>query len=202
MNRGILTRKKFMLSKTQARDRFRALPRLSPEARAEKSSALCAALVRDAFWQQARNVALFAPLWVEPDVEALFAVAQGKRLCFPRVQPEGLAFFAVPSADLLVIPPGARWRVREPLEGACARVDALDLILVPGVAFTPGGLRLGRGAGYYDRFLAGTAAHRVGVCFESQLVPDLSVEPHDVPMHRVLTESGFCPGASAISRRS
>ena len=148
-------------------------------------------LVRDPLWQQACNVALFAPLWGEPDVEALFAVAEGKRLCFPKVQPEGLAFFAVPSADLLVIPPGTRWRVREPREGACTRIDELDLILVPGIAFTPGGLRLGRGAGYYDRFLAGTTAHRIGVCFESQLVPDLPVEPHDVVMHRVLAESGF-----------
>ena len=190
-----------MLSKTQARDRLRALPRLSPEARAEKSSALCSALVRDAVWLQARNVALFAPLSVEPDVEALFGFAPGKRLCFPSVRPEGLAFFAVPSADLLVIPPGARWRVREPLEGACARVEELDLILVPGVAFTLEGLRLGRGAGYYDRFLAAASAHRIGVCFESQLVSDLPVEPHDVRMHRVLTEAGFCDGASSAVRR-
>lgn len=189
-----------MLSKTQARDRLRALPRLSPEARAEKSSALCAALVRDAVWRQARHVALFAPLSVEPDVEALFAFAQGKRLCFPRVQPEGLAFFVVPSADLLVIPPGARWRVREPLEGACARIEELDLILVPGMAFTPEGVRIGRGAGFYDRFLASASAHRIGVCFESQLVPDLPVEPHDMRMHRVLTEAGFCAGAFSTGR--
>jgi 5-formyltetrahydrofolate cyclo-ligase len=184
-----------MLSKTQTRDRFRGLPRLSPEARTQKSAALCAALLRDALWQRARSVALFAPLSMEPDVELLFAFAEGKRLCFPKVLQEGLAFFGVSSPDLLVCPPGSRWRVREPREGACMRVEELDLILVPGVAFTPGGRRLGRGAGYYDRFLAAGTAHRIGTCFESQLVPDLPVEPHDMPMHRVLTESGFCPGS-------
>ncbi len=188
-----------MLSKTQTRDRFRGAPRLSAEARTEKSAALCAALLRDALWQGARSVALFAPLSMEPDVELLFAFAEGKRLCFPKVLPEGLAFFAVPSPDSLVIPPGSPWRVREPREGACSRVEELDLILVPGVAFTAGGRRLGRGAGYYDRFLATQTAHRIGACFESQLVPDLPVEPHDMPMHRVLTESGFCPGSGQES---
>jgi 5-formyltetrahydrofolate cyclo-ligase len=70
------------------------------------------------------------------------------------------------------------------------------VILVPGVAFTRAGARLGRGAGYYDRFLAGAdpAAVKVGLAFSSQIVPELPEEPFDVRLDRLVTESAviFC----------
>ena len=57
------------------------------------------------------------------------------------------------------------------------------------VAFTADGRRLGRGRGYYDRYLGDPAfrGFRVGVCYAHQLVDDLPVEPHDVRMDRVIT---------------
>ena len=63
----------------------------------------------------------------------------------------------------------------------------IDLVIVPGVAFTADGRRLGHGKGYYDRFLVGTTAHTVGACFAEQLVDELPVEPHDVRLDRVLS---------------
>ena len=64
-----------------------------------------------------------------------------------------------------------------------------DLVVCPGVAFTADGRRLGRGRGYYDRYLGDPAfrGFRVGVCYAHQLVDDLPVEPHDVRMDRVIT---------------
>jgi 5-formyltetrahydrofolate cyclo-ligase len=64
----------------------------------------------------------------------------------------------------------------------------LDLILVPGLAFTSEGCRLGRGSGYYDRFLSkipGTT-FKVGVCFDFQFLAELPHEPHDVKMDVVV----------------
>lgn len=65
---------------------------------------------------------------------------------------------------------------------------SLDLVLVPGVAFTRDGRRLGRGGGYYDRFLATLppTVHLAGVCHPSQLRDDLPGEEHDVRVHEVL----------------
>ena len=65
----------------------------------------------------------------------------------------------------------------------------IDLVVCPGVAFTADGRRLGRGRGYYDRYLGVPAfrGFRVGVCYAHQLVDDLPVEPHDVRMDRVIT---------------
>ena len=62
-----------------------------------------------------------------------------------------------------------------------------DFILVPGVAFSPNGYRLGRGKGYYDKFLSKyTNLFTVGVCFREQFYLNIPTEPHDIPMQRVL----------------
>jgi 5-formyltetrahydrofolate cyclo-ligase len=74
-------------------------------------------------------------------------------------------------------------------------IAALDLILVPGLAFTRDGLRLGRGGGYYDRLLAHPQckARRIGIAFEAQAVESIPVEPHDQRVHQIITESGLIP---------
>jgi 5-formyltetrahydrofolate cyclo-ligase len=62
-----------------------------------------------------------------------------------------------------------------------------DFILVPGVAFSPNGYRLGRGKGYYDKFLSKYSnLFTVGVCFREQFYLDIPTEPHDIPMHKVI----------------
>ena len=64
---------------------------------------------------------------------------------------------------------------------------SIDFVLVPGVAFSPNGYRLGRGKGYYDKFLSKQRdLFTVGVCFREQFYLDIPTEPHDVPMNKVL----------------
>jgi 5-formyltetrahydrofolate cyclo-ligase len=67
------------------------------------------------------------------------------------------------------------------------------VVIVPGLAFTVRGDRLGQGGGWYDRFLIGTRSEctTIGVGFDLQLVERLPVEPHDVPLDAVVTESGI-----------
>ena len=71
----------------------------------------------------------------------------------------------------------------DPIEPA-----TLELIFVPGVAFTSDGRRLGRGGGYYDRFLADLppTTWRIGVCHARQLRADLPIDGHDVPVDELL----------------
>jgi 5,10-methenyltetrahydrofolate synthetase len=65
--------------------------------------------------------------------------------------------------------------------------EHFDFILVPGVAFSPNGYRLGRGKGYYDKFLSKYSnLFTVGVCFREQFYLDIPTEPHDIPMHKVI----------------
>jgi 5-formyltetrahydrofolate cyclo-ligase len=67
-----------------------------------------------------------------------------------------------------------------------------DVVVVPGLAFTPAGDRLGQGGGWYDRFLAGVRSDctTVGVCFAEQVLDVLPVEAHDVSVDHVVTDHG------------
>lgn len=72
-------------------------------------------------------------------------------------------------------------------------VSSLDIILVPGLAFTRGGLRLGRGGGFYDRLLAHPdfRARRIGIAYDLQIIDDIPCEPHDQRVHQIITETGL-----------
>jgi 5-formyltetrahydrofolate cyclo-ligase len=66
---------------------------------------------------------------------------------------------------------------------------------VPGLAFDRRGGRLGRGKGYYDRFLLETSGLRVGICFEDQVVEKIPGEAHDLRMDFLITPAGIFPCA-------
>ena len=117
------------------------------------------------------------------------ALREGKTVVCPRVrwQPRGLDSFAIRSFDDLVQSSRGLW---EPDPDRASPVDdaALDLVLVPGIAFDRHGWRIGFGAGLYDRFLARVDAARVALAFSLQILDSLPVEPHDEPVDWIVTE--------------
>lgn len=168
-------------------ERLRAL---TPEKRRTQSEAICRLLVGLTEFQQAATVLLFAPLSVEPDVESLWELPESdmKRFAYPRITCCELELFEVRSRNELEAT--ARWGLREPPPIPERQIPSskIDLVIVPGVAFTWSGERLGRGGGFYDRLLRSTTnAYKVGVCFDIQLLPQLPIEPHDVAVDLVVT---------------
>jgi 5-formyltetrahydrofolate cyclo-ligase len=165
--------------------------RLTLEQRLDKSRAIAARLDELPRFRDARTVALYAPLGTEVDaLEVARRLApRGVRVVFPRSIPgERRLAFAWCDLEELVRGPLA---VREPPAGAPA-VDLaeVDCTVMPGVAFSLDGLRLGRGGGYYDATLeAMPRATRIGIAFDAQVVPSLPREPHDAPLDAVVTES-------------
>lgn len=69
-----------------------------------------------------------------------------------------------------------------------------SVIIVPGLAFSPDGARLGRGKGYYDRYLGQNKAYKIGVCGEAQIFKDITVEGHDIMMDAVVTDQNIYKG--------
>lgn len=123
---------------------------------------------------------------IRPAVE--WAWSRGWTVAFPRVEGEELK--AVAAANWGDFRPGA-FGIPEP-EGPPLDPAVLDVILVPGVAFDRRGNRLGYGRGYYDRFLrSATGARLAGVAFSGQWLERLPVDPHDVPVQYIITESGI-----------
>ena len=148
-----------------------------------RSVQLWAAVAALPEYAAASTVMAFKGFGTEPDTDPLFArvAAEGKRLLLPRIENRAIV---VCDAD----GPMARSRigVEEP-QGPALPFDVVDFVIVPGLAFTPDGYRLGYGGGFYDRFLAEVAAPNAGVCFAEQIVPELPVEAHDVAVQRVIS---------------
>ena len=138
----------------------------------------------------ARAVHVFWPLPGEVDLRPLIDALAGRGVTVALpvvVGPRALAHRQYVGAEALVEGP---WGLREPGPDA-ADVDpaALDVVLVPGLAFGRDGSRLGAGGGYYDAFLLGTPALRVGVCVAAALADAVPTEPHDVPVDVVVTDA-------------
>ena len=160
---------------------------LTPRARALASGKICRVISGDAAWKSARLVAAFLPLPGEPRIAPLWERAGAPRICIPRVRGPVLDLVPLPDAEALA---RADWRLDGAEFDALPAIDiaGVDLILVPGLAFTADGKRLGRGGGYYDRLLASLpkTTHTIGVCFATQLVTALPMESHDRPVDRVV----------------
>ena len=75
--------------------------------------------------------------------------------------------------------------------------ETLDAVLVLGLGFDRRGYRLGYGSGYFDRFLAGRPFPAIGLAFAEQLVDELPVEPHDIAMAVVVTDTEVCRGSAS-----
>lgn len=85
-----------------------------------------------------------------------------------------------------------RYGILEPSGTTCyTDYEAIDLAVIPGVAFDKEGGRLGRGKGYYDRLLGRIRAHRdiykIGICFDFQMVDKVPATAHDIRMDEVIT---------------
>jgi 5-formyltetrahydrofolate cyclo-ligase len=190
--------------KAEIRARLRARREaVSAQAAALASEELAGHLVALPEFDAATTVAIFCAFRAEIDPMALLDLpgAAGKRICLPRThrRPARLTFHSIPT------PPGAtRASVRAGLvpgaygilepTGPEVPLHALELVVVPALAFDRQGYRLGWGGGYYDRVLAELPARAVtvGVGFAFQVVDELPREPHDLPVMRVLTPSGAC----------
>ena len=137
-------------------------------------------------WRSAETVMLYHAAETEPDMEALclLAITEGKRVLLPRCLGR-TEMEAVPWRPETSLRENA-FGILEP-EGPAFQGDP-DLIVVPCVAATRDGIRLGHGAGYYDRFLAEHPGERVCVCFEKLIFERIPEEETDVRILPVVTE--------------
>lgn len=165
--------------KNSLRKRIARTPIAHP---ARQSSQVVALVERLPEFGQAQVVALYWPLRGEVDTRALIERWAGhKRIVLPVVAGDSLEWRQYDGR----MAPGALG-VPEPAGTAAVEHDRIDLVIVPGVAFTRDGARLGRGKGFYDRALSRMRACKVGICFAEQLVEELPLEAHDIGMDKII----------------
>lgn len=136
----------------------------------------------------ARCIALYAAMSDEVPTEEVLGRwhMSGRRIVVPRVEGEIMRFY---DYDPTTMTSGA-YGISEPQGEVECNAEDIDLIIVPARAFTRSGIRLGRGGGFYDKYMSlkGFRAHKSGVAFECQIFDSLPYADHDILVDEVITE--------------
>ena len=177
------------MNKQQVRNEIRKRKALLNDARRQAAAdKLYALLTSTPAYRAASCVMLYASLPDEvPTLRLLIEERSRRTFVLPRViGPEDMELCLYTGPDDLH---SGAFQIPEPQGHVFHDYHHIDLILVPGMAFDHSGNRLGRGKGYYDRFLQQPEfAHTAkwGVCYDFQMVEQLPSEPHDIRIQRVL----------------
>ena len=119
------------------------------------------------------------------------AIKMGKRVCVPVILKEDKRLIAGEIKDREKDLERQHFGIYQPKAGHVSEVplEDIDLVVVPGIAFDKKNVRLGRGHGYYDRFLCGLPARTktIGLAFDLQVLEDLPKDSHDVPVWKTIT---------------
>lgn len=161
----------------------RSLPRRT---RLRASRRIAERVIRLPEFRRARAVLAYWPADSEVDSWPILkeAVAQGKTVLLPKLIGRRIRPVAWRPGDPMQI---SRYGIPEPA-GTQTRPARVDLAILPGLGFGPGGSRLGRGEGFYDRFLRKFRGVSCGVAFEVQRCRRLPTTARDVPIHLLVTE--------------
>ncbi|MCX6232219.1 MAG: 5-formyltetrahydrofolate cyclo-ligase [Bacteroidetes bacterium] len=157
------------------------------EEKLQRSSVLFSKLEQHVVFQQAKTVMLY---WsMEDEVQTHDFInkwAKDKEIILPVVRGDKLHLKKFSSAQSLII--GEKYGIQEPDGENFTDFNAIDLVIVPGVAFDKAKNRMGHGKGYYDGLLPYLRAYKIALCFNFQLVDEVPAELHDIKMDEIIAE--------------
>ena len=180
--------------KKYIRQQMNILLRSIPDADLQRQGSSVAVKLRQHKWfQQSQRVAIYLSIPHEfPTVEILKVLLHptSNKECFvPVITNDQMKMVLLKSwEDLRYNFKPNKWGILEPVDGR--RPDSetdLDLIICPGLAFDCHNNRLGRGKGYYDRYLTDVSCKTVGICLKEQMIASVPVDSRDVKMDCVIT---------------
>jgi len=168
-----------------------ALPRATMEL---MSRNICRRFTRLPVVQDCSSVMIFLSFGSEINTDYIIQLLwrQNKRVLVPACKPETREMDIIPINSFADVEPGY-FGIREPKRGFGLPVakEAIDLVLVPAVAFDRRGYRVGYGGGYYDRFLVGMSVPRIGLAFSCQIITEAPVDKYDQAVQGIVTEQGY-----------
>ncbi|MDB5301209.1 MAG: 5-formyltetrahydrofolate cyclo-ligase [Phycisphaerales bacterium] len=164
------------------------------------SIAACGFLAASPEFTAARVVMLYLSTPHELDTAplALKCWQAGKTVVVPKVSWDQRRMLPVEITSLQTGITTTGPNIREPIAGKPIPLDLLDLVVVPGLGFSSAGYRIGRGMGFYDRFLAQPdfIGLSCGLAFQEQIIENVPVLDHDVPLGMLVTDRGITRFAS------
>lgn len=179
--------------KRELRQRLReGLARLSPEELHERGVAACRLLLEQPEYGRSEALMIFLSTAQEVDTSqiALQAWNDRKRVLAPLVNWDQRRMLPVEIRSLTTDVRDGPMGVRQPVGGRPIPLQEIDLVIVPGLGFDEQGNRLGRGRGFYDRFLSHKEFRGIpcGLCLESQVVERLPTNELDMPVKMLVTD--------------
>jgi len=176
------------------KEKIRRLRGQGPSLREERSRKIQEKLLSSEEFRAARTVMTYVSLPTEVDTYYLNeeALKQGKRVAVPYIEPNSQTIIASELTAIKNLEKGP-FGIYQPKEGLAGTIPLreIDLVVVPLIAYDKKNMRLGRGKGYYDRFLASkdlSSAKAIGLAFHFQAADSLPSDPHDRPVSRVITD--------------
>ncbi|MEM7229856.1 MAG: 5-formyltetrahydrofolate cyclo-ligase [Planctomycetota bacterium] len=189
--------------RAQMKDRLAAL---TDDQRRDMSVQACSRLVQDDAFVHASTIMMYMPIAREVDVTtiALACFRQNKTVCVPRVDWErkDMQPVEVSSFDDRVMDVDEHG-IRSPRHARLVLPTQIDLLILPGLAFDAHGHRLGRGGGFYDRFLTRIRRNctTIGIAFDVQIIDAVPNDDWDMSVDAVVTDRRVS-GATSPTRSS
>jgi 5-formyltetrahydrofolate cyclo-ligase len=165
----------------------------SPLEKSMKSGIIKDKLFNEEEFKKSKVVMFYVSLKDEVDTCFMIdeALKAGKRVCVPVILKEEQRLIAGEIKNRLEDLEIRHFGICQPSYDRVEEVPLvdIDLVVVPGVAFDKKNIRLGRGHGYYDRFLSGlpNTTKTIGLAFDFQVLEDLPKDPHDIPVWKIVT---------------
>ena len=167
---------------------------VSRKERAESSLSIKEKIFALPEFQKARRIMFYISKDSEVDTRPMIeqSIRMGKEVIVPAILPDRKELTSCRLKDYeqeLVTGPHGVYQP-EVSKDSLVNPEKIDLFIIPGLAFDVKGNRLGRGQGYYDRFLARIPRYipRIGVAFRFQMVDDLPCDEYDQPVSRLVSE--------------
>jgi 5-formyltetrahydrofolate cyclo-ligase len=162
------------------------IQKIDPQARAEKSKSIAERIFALRAYKDARSVMCYVALNDEADTALILdtALKDGKAVSVPVVSGDTMYAVSIsPKTEFTT----RKFGIKEPVWGVVT--DFADLIIVPVRAFDGNCMRLGRGCGYYDKYLSERPLSRkIGLAFEEQFIKNLAADEHDEELDAVVTD--------------
>jgi len=187
---GLMANRAEPLTKAQIRSKILLkLKTQKEEDRNRKSKLIRSKLLRNKVFRKAKIVMFYIAFGGEVNTEEMIKEAKkiGKIICVPICRKDKEIMQPAILDDHAELKKGP-YGIWEPVTETLVKLEKLDLVVVPGLAFDKKGNRLGRGKGYYDRFLSRLSdkTPSIGLAFDFQILPRVPTTPYDISVKKII----------------
>ncbi len=173
------------LSKKELRNKFL---KLKNENSAFKTAEIVTNILRviNSLKKSPDIIGIYNSIQQEPNILDIIPFFKNKLFALPKINNENLLEFLIYTKNSILIK--NKFNILEPIEG---NIVIPDIFIIPGVAFSKSGYRLGYGGGYYDRYFSERKENIIGICWHEQLIDWIPYESHDIKVKYIITDKGI-----------